>query len=177
MRCFYCNKNEATKSYERKINGNRAHEYYCLECYGQMFLDGETEAEETTLSACPYCGTTLAEFKASSLLGCPYCYRTLLKSITPAILRMQGDACGHRGKQQPLSVDDEILFERATFVTEAERSSYRESLAEKERFQRQNRELQALMTYSELDDNRREEYRDKLERMKKTGKVEDEIVW
>ncbi len=177
MRCFYCHKNEATKSYERKINGKREHEYYCQECYAQMFLDEEGAEGEVSLSACPYCGTTLAEFKASSLVGCPYCYRTLLGKIVPTIVRMQGDNCGHRGKKQPLSVDDEILFDRATFVTEAERNSYRESLAEKERFQRQNRELQALMTYSELDGERREEYRDKLERMRKTGKVEDEIVW
>lgn len=172
MRCFYCNKNEATKSYERK-DGVR--EYYCIECYEQLFLD--IDATEPSLSACPDCGTTLGEFKATSLVGCPNCYRSLLPQITPFIVRMQGDSCGHRGKKQPLSLEDEVLFNRATFVTEAERDEYRDTLAEKERFSRQNRELQALMTYSELDGERREEYRDKLERMKKTGKVEDEIVW
>jgi hypothetical protein len=174
---MYCNKNEATKSYERRVNGKRAQEYYCIECYEQLFLDGEGLKTDPSLSACPYCGTTLAEFKASSLVGCPYCYRTLLSEIAPFIVRMQGDNCGHRGKRQPLSLEDEALFSRATFVTEAERDEYRDMLAQKERFSRQNRELQALMTYSELDGERREEYRDKLERMKKTGKVEDEIVW
>ena len=83
MRCMYSNKNEATKSYERRVNGKRAQEYYGIECYEQLFLDGEGLKTDPSLSACPYCGTTLAEFKASSLVGCPYCYRTLLSEIAP----------------------------------------------------------------------------------------------
>ncbi len=177
MRCFYCNRNEATKSYLRVIKGKEENEYYCAECYGKKFLEEKTENGTSSFSACPYCGTTLSEFRASSIVGCPYCYQTLTAGLVPYVIRMQGDACGHRGKKPPLSVEDEVLFDKAEFVNEEERDEYRESLEMRERYARQSRELQMLMCFSELDEGRRAEYREKLERMERTGRVEDEIVW
>ena len=177
MRCFYCDKNEATKSYLRTINGKEESEYYCADCYGRKFLDEKDFEDSKRNTVCPYCGTTLESFRAHSIVGCPYCYQTLLSELAPYVIRMQGDACGHRGKKPPLSVEDEALFERAEFVNEAERDEYRESLEQRERFARQNRELQILMRFSELEEERRAEYRNKLERMERTGRVEDEIVW
>lgn len=177
MRCFYCNKNEATRSYERVRKGKRTHEYYCADCYAKRFLDEKGAEGDQSLSACPYCDTTIADFKKSMLVGCPYCYQMLSASVFPTITRMQGTACGHRGKKLPLSEEDEKLFEKAEFVNEAERDEYRNALAHSERFVRQNRELQLLMRFEEMDGARRAEYSEKLARMKKTGKVEEEIVW
>lgn len=177
MRCFYCNKNEATRSYERVRENKREREYYCADCYNKRFLEEKAAEGEQSLSACPYCETTLSEFRKGLIVGCPYCYQMLSKDIFPLIVRVQGTNQGHRGKKLPLSEEDEVLFEKAEFVNEAERDEYRDSLAFSERFARQNREMQLLMRFEGMDEERRAEYNEKLERMKRTGKIEEEIVW
>ena len=176
MRCFYCNKNEATKSYERIKNGEKKREYYCLSCYGQLFLcEGGTE--DQNLSACPYCGTTLKEFRLRKIVGCPYCYQTMSAGIMPSILKMQGDECGHRGKKPPLSVEDEMEFGQVNFGTFSDRDDYREEMEQRERFSRQMREMELLVDFLKEDVPRQKEYLDKLERMRRSGKIEEEIVW
>ena len=176
MRCGYCNKNEATKSYERVKNGEKKREYYCLTCYGQLFLS-EDGTEENSHSACPYCGTTLKEFRLSQIVGCPYCYQTMAMGIMPSILKMQGDACGHRGKKPPLSLEDETEFSKEIFGASAERDCYREEMEQRERFVRQTREMEILIDFLEGDKPRQQEYEDKLTRMQRSGKIEEEIVW
>ena len=176
MRCFYCNKNEATKSYEQVKGGEKKREYYCLSCYAQLFLC-EDDAEEKNFSACPYCGTTLKEFRLRKIVGCPYCYQTMATGIMPSILKMQGDECGHRGKKPPLSVEDEMDFVQASFGAFAERDDYREEMEQRERFSRQMREMEILVDFLKEDTTRQKEYLDKMERMKRSGKVEEEIVW
>ena len=176
MRCIYCNKNEATKSYERVKNGEKKREYYCLPCYGQLFLN-EDGTEEKSLSACPYCGTTLKEFRLRKIVGCPYCYQTMSAGILPSIVKMQGDACGHRGKKPPLSLEDEIEFAREDFSAIADRDNYREEMEQRERFARQKREMEILVEFLETDKTRQQEYTDKLKRMERSGKIEEEIVW
>lgn len=178
MRCFYCNKNEAVKSYERIEQGKKRREYYCLECYERLFLCANEAEGDRSLSACPYCGTTLKEFETSRIVGCPYCYRTMEGGIMPSIVKMQGGICGHRGKRPPLSEEDEAIFSQEEFATDAERDGYRFGLEESERFERQKKELETLIRYLGGGNKEREsEYREKLERMKRTGKVEEEIVW
>ena len=176
MRCIYCNKNEATKSYERVKNGERKREYYCLSCYERLFLH-EDGTEEKSLSSCPYCGTTLKEFRLRKLVGCPYCYQTMSAGIMPAILKMQGDECGHRGKKPPLSVEDEVGFGKENFRAFSDRDSFREEMEQRERFARQKREMEILIEFLETDKARQKEYEDKLQRMQRSGKIEEEIVW
>ena len=176
MRCIYCNKNEATKSYERVKNGERKREYYCISCYEQLFLR-EDGVEGKSLSACPYCGTTLKEFRLRKIVGCPYCYQTMSAGIMPVILKMQGDECGHRGKKPPLSVEDEIEFGRENFGAFSDRDSFREEMEQRERFARQKREMEILVEFLDTDKARQKEYEDKLKRMERTGKLEEEIVW
>ena len=176
MRCFYCNKNEATKSYERIKNGEKKREYYCMPCYSQRFLR-EDGMEEKPLTACPYCGTTLKEFRLRKIVGCPYCYQTMASGILPSILKMQGDACGHRGKRPPLSVEDEVDFGKEQFAASADRDSYREEMEQRERFARQKREMEILIAFHQADEARQKEYADKLDRMQRSGKIEEEIVW
>lgn len=176
MRCSYCNKNEAVKSYERVKDGEKKREYYCIPCYERLFLPQDS-TEESSLSACPYCGTTLKEFRARKLVGCPYCYQTMAAGIRPAILKMQGDACGHRGKKPPLSVEDEAEFGKETFVTFFDRDGFREEMEQRERFVRQKREMETLIEFLETDKARQREYEEKLKRMEHSGKIEEEIVW
>ena len=59
MLCGKCKKNQATKTYETLKNGKKQTEYFCLECYHKGFVYVE---EGEALSACPYCGTTVAQF-------------------------------------------------------------------------------------------------------------------
>ncbi|MBE7085091.1 MAG: hypothetical protein E7368_03455 [Clostridiales bacterium] len=58
-----------------------------MECYHKGFVYVE---EGEALSACPYCGTTVAQFKKSSLVGCAQCYQTLAHAVFPVITKMQG---------------------------------------------------------------------------------------
>ena len=147
-----------------------------MPCYGQLFLS-EDGTEENALSACPYCGTTLKEFRLRKIVGCPYCYQTMATGIRPSILKMQGDACGHRGKKPPLSVEDEMEFGRENFGAFADRDSYREEMEQRERFARQKHEMEILIDFLETDKPRRQEYIDKMNRMERSGKIEEEIVW
>lgn len=179
MRCFYCNKNEAVKSHAHTKNGERKRAYYCLACYEKLFLCVEEAEGERSLSVvCPYCGTTLDEFNASKIVGCPYCYKTLRNSIMPTIVKMQGETFGHRGKKPLLSEEGELILGRERFATEEERDNFRAEIVKTERFSRQQREMEMLVEYLGGKDPKRErEYRDKLERMTRTGEVEEEIVW
>ena len=177
MRCFYCNQNEATKSYEKIKNGERKREYYCLTCYGRLFLCEDGAEGEKSRSACPYCGTTLKEFRMRKIVGCPYCYQTMASGILPSILKMQGDTCGHRGKKPPLSVEDETVFDGMAFSSLAKRDEYREEMEGRERFARQKKEMESLIDFLSGDLSRRREYEEKLERMERSGAIEEEIVW
>lgn len=178
MRCFYCNKHEAVKSYERVRKGVAKREYYCLSCYEKLFLCHKQSENEESLSVCPYCERTVAQFEASKLVGCPYCYKTMQGSILPIVVKMQGGDCGHRGKLPPISEENEVLLERERFVTEEEKDAFRAEIAAAERFTRQKGEMETLVVYLDRrDPARAEEYREKLERMNRTGAVEEEIVW
>lgn len=178
MRCCHCNKNEAVKSYERTERGVTERQYYCLSCYESLFLCVQEAVKEPSLSACPYCGTTLEEFQTEKLLGCAYCYKTMHANILPSVIGMQGEIYGHKGKQPPLSEEVEALLIRENFFTEEAWKSARAEYVQKERFQRQKREMETLIAYlGAIHSPREQEYREKLERMMKTGAVEEEIVW
>ncbi len=178
MRCMYCNKNEAVKSYERMEKGVAKREYYCLACYEKLFLCLQDTESESSLSVCPYCGTTTKEFETRKLVGCPYCYHAMRKAVFPFVLKMQGSDCGHRGKKPLLSEEGEILLGSQTFFTEEEKDEFRMEIVKAERFNRQKQEMEMLIAHLGSQDPVRErEYGEKLERMLKTGAVEEEIVW
>ena len=177
MRCCYCNKNEAVKSYERVENGVAQREYYCLSCYEKQILSAKTESVQS-LSVCPYCGTSAAEFHASKIVGCPYCYTTMRDGILPAIVNMQGEIYRHNGKKPLLSEEGEAVLKREPFLTEKERDALYLELVKAERFSRQKKQLEALVEYlGDVNPKRQAEYKEKLERMIKTGEIEEEIVW
>ena len=177
MRCCYCNKNEAVKSYERKENGVAQREYYCLACYEKQVLLAKAESVQS-LSVCPYCGTGAAEFHLSKIVGCPYCYATMREGILPAIESMQGEICAHKGKKPLLSEEGEAVLKREPFLTDKERDALYLELVKAERFARQKKQLETLVEYLGGANPKREaEYKEKLERMTKTGEVEEEIVW
>ena len=101
MRCCHCKQKEATKSYEQLKKGKSVVEYYCMDCYHQLFLEENAKTDGETLSVCPYCGMSLQEVSASKLVGCAHCYATMRKGVNPLVIKMQGDRA-HKGKTPPL---------------------------------------------------------------------------
>ena len=102
MLCGNCRKNQATKTYEQIKKGKQETAYYCLDCYHKLFLNTETDG--TTPSVCPYCGTTVAEFKRRKIVGCANCYQILQGALMPTIVKMQGQEV-HKGKPPVDSLD------------------------------------------------------------------------
>jgi protein-arginine kinase activator protein McsA len=100
MLCGNCKKNQATKTYEQLKNGKKTVRYYCLDCYHERFLDGNTEKEVADLDTlvCPYCGTSAEEVKKRKLVGCAMCYDALESALFPMVVKMQGVDV-HNGKK------------------------------------------------------------------------------
>lgn len=171
--CDHCHKNDAVTSYEGKKGGKM--EYYCLPCYEQLFLHVRETAEK--VSACPYCGTTVKQFRTTKLVGCSYCYETLYAEILPVIVKMQGDNSGHRGKRPPLSIENEEIFAKKKFSCGAEQEKCRVEMECHERFLRQKAEMEKLIEFLSSNKSRQQEYKDKLDRMQRRGAIEEEIVW
>ena len=147
MLCAKCKKNQAAKTYELIKNGKRETVYYCLECYHNDFVCVETE---TNLSVCPYCGTTIAQFKKTSLVGCAQCYQALAHAVFPVVTKMQGGE-KHCGKQ--------------AYKTYAERIKRR----------RQELDTMANKYYLENDDKSAAVYEEKIDELR--VQKEGEVIW
>lgn len=174
MRCGYCGRNQATKTYEQIKNNKKTVEYYCMECYDRRFLVADSAEGEGSLSACPYCGMTIEEFRSGKLVGCAYCYRAMKGGITPMIVKMQGEK-SHAGKTPPLDVfetDDYVQAEFADF-------DLRARAVKKARFQRQCNELEIIIAKLKAEDNYEDAkgYADKLSLMRSNLEIEEEFVW
>lgn len=176
MRCSYCNENEAAEIYKRIKNGVETEEHYCLNCYSRLFLTAETEDGDRT--ACPYCGMTLAEFRAGTLVGCASCYATMYAGIFPALVRMQGEYA-HVGKTPPLLAEDEEVLEKNQYASRLEREAYRNAAIKQARFERQCEEMEILSEYlrSQKDYEGADGYEAKLSQMRSKSEVEEEFVW
>ena len=175
--CDHCHKNDAVTSYERKEGNRVTMEYYCLPCYERLFVQISQRKEKQDLSACPYCGTTVKQFRATKIVGCSYCYQTMDSEVAASIIKMQGDACGHRGKRPPLSEEDEAIYVKRKFLDEEEREAFRATMEQRERFARQKNEMEKLIDFLAGNKERQQEYMDKLDRMERRGVIEEEIVW
>ena len=169
MACGYCGKNQAVKTYEEIKGGKKRTEYYCLDCYRRLFLYTDGAEGELSLSACPYCETTVAEIKRTKIVGCANCYKALSDSLLPSIVKMQG-VKAHRGKNPPLeTVDlDEFLFEED-----------REKAIERARMQKRCNELEVIIAKLKSENNYEDArgYADKLSLLRAEESIEEEFVW
>lgn len=176
MRCFYCNKNEALKTYERIRENEVQREYYCLSCYEKLFLTMDNGEEKG--GACPYCGTTIEEYKKSKLLGCIDCYKTLGPSLVSSIIYMQGGDTGHRGKNPFLSELGNGIVKNDLISSQEEYSASQKERMKAIRLNRQKNEIESLIAYlGATDEERANEYNERLVRMVYKGETEEEIVW
>ncbi|MBQ9713985.1 MAG: hypothetical protein IJV83_01545 [Clostridia bacterium] len=173
MACGYCGKNQAVKTYEEIKNGKKQVEYYCLDCYHQLFLYADEAEGDLSLSACPYCGTSLAEVKRSKLVGCANCYKTMSSALTPVITKMQGEKA-HCGKTPPLEG-----FGESNDGVRLVLKGYREQAVALARFERQCKELEVIIAKLKDEDNYEDAkgYADKLSKMRSRSAIEEEFVW
>ena len=169
MLCVQCKKNQATKTYELIKSGGKTTEYYCLDCYHRLFLYQKEVEGDDSLSACPYCGVTATEFKTTKMVGCAYCYKMLENAVMPEIIKMQGTKA-HVGKVPTIEEGFEPIG-----TSERERKS----AIEKTKYRRQCKELEMIIEklQKDGDENGAKNYRDKLSRMQKLSKVEEDFVW
>ena len=169
MLCVQCKKNQATKTYEQVKSGGKITEYYCLDCYHRLFLCQQEAEGDVALSACPYCGTTTEEYKTTKMVGCAYCYKMMENALMPEIIKMQGTKA-HVGKRPTLDegIEPLGLSERA-----------KQEAIEKTKFHRQCKELEMIIEKLQKDGDEEgaKNYRDKLMRMQKMSRIEEDFVW
>ena len=55
-------------------------------------------AQKSTITACPDCGMTIAQYKKTSLLGCPACYVTFQDNLINIIAKVQDKHTQHVGR-------------------------------------------------------------------------------
>ncbi|MBQ3046485.1 MAG: hypothetical protein IJD54_00405 [Clostridia bacterium] len=72
------------------------------------------------LKSCPFCGTRLDEFYATSMLGCPNCYKAFEMEIKLALKKIQGRDF-HVGKTPSgVAIDKELLNEYKKLLSDKE---------------------------------------------------------
>ncbi len=171
--CRCCKKNQAVRSYQRDKKDSSTWEFYCLECYGRLFLDGGEESKGAE-ERCPYCEMTLSEARAGKLVGCAHCYQTMWSGLFPLVSKMQGDRV-HRGKTPPI---DEEYGELPTLGENAS-EAYRAATLARVRYDRQKRELKIIIEklIAEGDFDGAKCYEEKLTAMENRSAVEEDFVW
>lgn len=171
MACSYCHKQDVVKRYMEMRLGKEYEEMYCGECYQKLFLYTES-AKGGDFTTCPYCGTTLEEFKRTKLVGCAHCYRTMSVGVAPIVIKMQDSRKAHVGKTPPIDfVEDPSLGDfseenRLDAVTRA-------------RFKRQCTELEIIINklMAAKDYDGAKGYGDKLSQMRSSSGLEVDFVW
>ena len=128
MLCENCGKRPA-QTFIRKTEGHEVAVRLCPECYRALYPERDSfsarmngAGREDT--ACPVCGTTLEQFRATGLLGCAKCYDAFREELTSAVRGIQGKL-RHTGKRPEAHTEEEYDRTRA-YVTR--RASLREQL-------------------------------------------------
>ncbi len=160
--CHACKSNQVARSYQNERNPE-IREFYCLECYSRLFLDG---GEEEHLKICPHCGISLSEVRAGKLVGCARCYKAMWSGIFPLVEKMQG-VRAHRGKTPPVEEYGELFSPYAGEENPLKRASYR----------KQCNELSVLSRNlkAEGDEEGGRYYEEKLTALKDSGTLEEDF--
>ena len=105
-----------------------------MECYRSLFV-GVSE-ENVGRTVCPSCGMTATAFKQKKLVGCAKCYSYLAEAVLPVVLKMQGGAESHCGKEEGAN-DVEKLVKRAHEVQILLDKTKAENLADAKVYERE----------------------------------------
>jgi protein arginine kinase activator len=117
MKCDACQENVATVHLTEIVNKKKKELHLCEECAREkgvsvkaQFLPSPAaepaEASEKPVIAregeanlaCPVCGLTFAEFRASGRLGCANDYLAFKKGLVPLLEKIHGREVEHKGK-------------------------------------------------------------------------------
>lgn len=171
MACCYCHKNDAVGRYINVKKGKQVEETYCLDCYEKFFLYATKKDGGISLSVCPYCNTTVEEFKKTKLVGCAKCYETLTADIEPVVVKMQGKKA-HNGKTPIFELSYDVG------LGETKEEKLQEALAEAS-WKRQAQELECLISkfLAEKDAEGAKLYATKLSQIRCDEKVEGGDLW
>ncbi len=108
--CSLCRNNQVAHSYPSATNPDEV-EYYCLECYPRLFLEGD---EGKDLTECSHCGMLLSDVVKGKLVGCAHCYEEMWSGIFPLVEKMQG-VRAYQGKNpnlsENISSEDDLLID------------------------------------------------------------------
>ena len=97
MLCEKCGKNNATVIYTQIVNGKKSSLNLCSHCasgeslfdnFGSLLSFGTRP--EASVSACPLCGMTLAEFTRKGRMGCGKCYDTFRRQAKVMLQKIHG---------------------------------------------------------------------------------------
>jgi protein arginine kinase activator len=120
MKCDACNENVATVHLTEIVHKKKKELHLCERCaqakgvsVKAQFLPQEAEPavpakeivaagfvrfEELPAAACPVCGLTFGEFRATGRLGCANDYTVFKRGLTPLLEKIHGGTVEHRGK-------------------------------------------------------------------------------
>lgn len=114
MLCDKCQKNQASTTIKRNINGEVTIHHLCTECavtaglshggvlesmLGSLF-SGQQAAR--TAAVCGLCGSSYEAIARSGKAGCPQCYTEFRGQLLPSLKRIHGET-HHHGKAPAVS--------------------------------------------------------------------------
>lgn len=147
MRCMRCQERESVVQLHQIVNDQAVVVHLCQQCALEQGLEVEVGLESNPLSgflamlekspkdpaACPGCGATLEDYRATSRLGCPECYTAFARPLRDLLRRVHGSS-RHTGQHPATpSADAEAPDRRA--AAQQLREELEAAIAE-ERFER-----------------------------------------
>lgn len=160
MLCSNCHQNQATHTVLRG-DGDSVHLCdACFERFGAAadffgsdpdFFASFLQSRKDAGTACPVCGTTLADYARTGLLGCAACYETFREDLRPDIRRIHGKTM-HTGKH-PLGDGKlyELLDERERLRGELERAVREKRMKDAKRLNRDIRDISRMIYDDDFD--------------------------
>lgn len=101
MLCEKCRHNKATIHYTQIVNEKIFEYHLCEKCAKDENISSQLndfdifsmlspKKQENKNLSCPYCETSLAQFKRSSMVGCSKCYEVFSPFIDPMLKQLHG---------------------------------------------------------------------------------------
>lgn len=123
MQCSRCQQRESVIQVHQIINDQSAVVHLCQQCALEQGIEVEASLESNPLTgflalleqhpatagACPGCGATLEDYRATGRLGCARCYATFAGPLRDLLRRIHG-AAAHTGSR-PDSAEDSLTTE------------------------------------------------------------------
>ena len=127
MRCDQCGEREAEIHLTQIVDSELTTVHLCPRCasekgvptqaslssapltdfLAQMGKAGGESAPQADAEACPYCGTTMADFRNTGRLGCSHCWAHFESKLRSLLRRIHGSS-QHVGKLYLSEIEEEV---------------------------------------------------------------------